>query len=116
MSAGGHRRVKLRGVLERTASTAEVRSDGALVVELYDFSPNAHAWFGNDVAFLLTVAAGEKDAMLSKLTAGRDVGPGSDADDLLLALIEERFSDYYAVKRWLEAHAIPFETEFDARA
>src|SRR5690606_30042714 len=59
LSAGGHRRVKLRGLLERTASTVEVRSDGALVVELYDFSPNAHAWFGNDVAFLLTVAAGE---------------------------------------------------------
>jgi hypothetical protein len=44
------KRMKLKGVLERTASFIEVKGDGSLVVELYDFSDKAEEWFGNDVA------------------------------------------------------------------
>ena len=49
------KRVKLKGVLERTASSVEIKGDGSLVVEVYDFSDDAEQWFGNDVAFLLKV-------------------------------------------------------------
>ena len=35
------KRVKLKGVLEGTASSVEIKGDGSLVVEVYDFSDEA---------------------------------------------------------------------------
>ena len=115
--ADAAKRVKLKGVLERTASSAEIRSDGSLVIELYDFSGEAEMRFGNDVAFLLTITADDKGRMLSRLMAGRGEGPGvPDGDELLLRLIRERFADYYAVKQWLDESQIPYQKEFDSWA
>ena len=109
--------VKLKGVLNRTASSAEIKSDGSLVVELYDFSSEAENWFGNDVAFLLKVSSGDKSKVLSCLTAGQDQMAGPlDRDELLLRLLRERFADYYAVKQWLEENKIPYQKEFDSWA
>lgn len=65
------KRVKLKGVLERTASSVEIKGDGSLVVEVYDFSDDAEQWFGNDVAFLLKVSSADKSRMLSWLMAGQ---------------------------------------------
>lgn len=65
------KRVKLKGVLERTASSIEIKGDGSLVVEVYDFSDEAEQWFGNDVAFLLKVSSADKSRMLSCLMAGQ---------------------------------------------
>jgi hypothetical protein len=64
------KRVKLKGVLERAASSVEIKGDGSLVVEVYDFSDEAEQWFGNDVAFLLKVSSADKSRMLSWLMAG----------------------------------------------
>ncbi len=99
-------RVKLRGVLERTASWAYVDGRGELVVELYDFSPDAHTWLGNDVAFLLHVAAADKARVIAELGGAGD-------DGALLRLLRERFEDYYAVKEWFDQHAIPYRREFE---
>jgi hypothetical protein len=106
--------VKLKGVLEGTASSAEIKSDGSLVVELYDFSDEAEKWLGNDVAFLLKVSSDDKGRLLSCLMAGQNQMVGSlDRDELLLRLLQERFADYYAVKQWLEENRIPYQKEFD---
>ena len=111
------KRVKLKGVLERTASSAEIKSDGSVVIELYDFSNEAEKWLGNDVAFLLKVSSGDKSRMLSCLTKGQNQLAGSlDRDELLLQLLKERFADYYAVKQWLEENKIPYQKEFDSWA
>jgi hypothetical protein len=106
------KRVKLRGGLARTASWAIVGDDGGLVIELYDFSAEAHTWLGNDVAFLLHLDAAAKDAALVRLFGG---APASDADRdaLLLRLIAERFDDYYAVQRWLTDQGIAFRKQFE---
>jgi hypothetical protein len=109
----GQRRVALRNVLAQTASSAVIEADGSLVVELYDFSAEAHRWLGNDVAFLLRLGAPEKARMLARLLTAQGSPDGADADELLLRLVRERFADYYDVKQWLEAEGIPFGHEFE---
>jgi hypothetical protein len=107
-------RVELRGVLDHTASSARIADDGSLIVELYDFSAEAEKWLGNDVAFLLHVAAADKGHMLS-LLLGEDSATVREAGDdaTLLQLLRERFDDYYAVKEWLDGQGIGYRKEFE---
>jgi hypothetical protein len=107
------KRVKLRGVLAQTASSAAIAEDGGLVVELYDFSDAAQKWLGNDVAFLLKLGAAEKAEMLTRLLAPERSQCAPDRDALLLQLLAERFDDYYDVERWLNDEGITFRKEFD---
>lgn len=109
----GEKRVKLRGVLAQTASSAAIADDGSLVVELYDFSDAAQKWLGNDVAFLLKLDSAAKDAALARLLSGEPPPTGSDRDALVLRLVAERFADYYDVERWLRDQDIPFRKEFE---
>jgi hypothetical protein len=107
------RRVTLRGVLAQTASSAAIRADGSLVVELYDFSDEAQKWLGNDVAFLLELGAAEKAQALARLASAQELSGAADPDGLLLQLLQTRFADYYDVKQWLEEQNIPFRKEFE---
>ena len=107
------KRVKLRGVLAHTASSAAIDGDGNLIVELYDFSAEAHHWLGNDVAFLLELGPAAKDAALRRLSGGQDAKNASDPDAQLLQLVAERFDDYYAVEQWLTEQGIPFRKQFE---
>ena len=107
------KRVKLRGILAQTASSATIGADGGLVVELYDFSDAAQRCLGNDVAFLLEIGAADKGAVLARLLGGQPSPNGSDRDALLLQLVVERFDDYYAVEQWLNDEGIPFRKEFE---
>jgi hypothetical protein len=109
--------VDLKGGLEHTASSAQIKSDGSLVVQLYDFSSEAEKWFGNEVAFLLKVSPSDKGKMLSCLLGGqKQMVDESQEDDLLLQLLKERFTDYHDVKQWMEENEIPYEKEFDSWA
>lgn len=107
------KRVRLRGVLAQTASWVTVADDGGLVVELYDFSACAHTLLGNDVAFLLKVDAADKDEMAARLLAQAQPANAPERDERLLHFVQERFADYYDVKRWLEDNGIPFHKEFE---
>jgi hypothetical protein len=107
-------RVRLRGGLERTASSAEIDDGGRLVVECFDFSEDARDYFGNDVAFTLTVEAEVKPLLLDRL--GVVPPPDGSADDALLAALAARFDGYFSVKQWLEAEGIAFADAFDPRA
>jgi hypothetical protein len=109
-------RVKLAGGYEHSANWAEIRADGSLVIELFDFSPEAHDWLGNDVAYFLIVAPPDKAAVLQRLAseAGKSCKAGDDQQ--LLKLIHARFPDYFAVKKWLAESGIPFTKDFDGRA
>ena len=107
------KRVKLRGILAQTASSAAIGEDGTFVVELYDFSDEAQRMLGNDVAFLLELGPAEKDAALRRLSGGLDAANASDRDALLLQLVAERFDDYYAVEQWLNEQGIPFRKQFE---
>ena len=84
-------RVDLKPNQEKTAQSVTIREDGSLTTEFYDFSPDAHRMLGNDVAWGVRVASDNKD-------------------DLLLALLVERFPSVLQIKPWPEEHAIPFES------
>lgn len=55
--------VDLKGSFKHTTSSAQIKSDGSLVIELYDFSSEAEKWLGNEVAFLLKVLPCDKSKM-----------------------------------------------------
>jgi hypothetical protein len=107
------KRVKLRGVLAQTVSWAAIDDDENVVIELYDFSAEAHRWLGNDVAFLLRLDPAAKDEASKRLLPDGGAASVSERDDLLLRAIQARFDDYYAVLEWLEEQAIPFRKEFE---
>ena len=109
--------VKLRGGLPHTSSSAEIRADGSLVIEWYDFSDEAQSSMGGDVAFFVIVAPANKITVLERLTGEAAPSLCSEhLDQKLLTLIQERFEDYISVKRWLEASFIPYEKDFDGHA
>jgi len=106
-------RVKLRGILAHTASWAMIGADGGLVIELYDFSAEAHRWLGNDVAFLLKIGVADKAEALRRLRTAGHFADAYDGDAALLQLVAQRFDDYYDVERWLNEQGIPFRKEFE---
>lgn len=107
--------VKLSGGAPETVTFVYGNSEGYLVIELYDHSSEAEERFGNDVAFLMHIAAEHKPRIWALLRgAGRSPSSGSDAE--LFAAFQERFSDYYEVQHRLDANDIPYRREFDSRA
>ncbi|MBK6780549.1 MAG: hypothetical protein IPI38_07580 [Gemmatimonadetes bacterium] len=109
--------VRLRGILPQTASSASVRPDGSLVVEIFDWSTEAEQWLGREAAYFMILAPPEKDRVLATLLreAG-DGAPEGEADHRLLDLVQQRFADYYEAKRWLDAAGIPYAKDFDGMA
>jgi hypothetical protein len=73
----------------------------------------AEDWFGNDVAFSVTVAAGEHARMLALMSVDGSAGVCAIEDNALPATLVARFASYFEVKAWLETHGVPFATEFD---
>jgi hypothetical protein len=106
-------RVKLKGVLDRTSSSVYAGENASLVIEHFDFSSAAENSFGSDVAFLLHVESKHK-TRIRRLLRTQSTRPARTGDDKeLFALMKKHFSDYFAVKEWLDEHKIPYRSEFD---
>jgi len=117
MDNGQQKRVRLKGGPEHTASSVEIRDDGSLVVEFYDYSDQAERCFGNDVAYMLFVDAREAAMMLPLLSNEQaDAEHPKDPRALLLQLLSHHFDNYFELKDWLETNEISFRKEFDSRA
>ena len=71
--------MKLR--MGKTTTTVTIAADGALVIECFDFSDEAHDHLGSDVAFTATVAAEDKAKVLALLVAEAQVPPEEPLDD-----------------------------------
>jgi len=104
-------RVKLRGGPEGSVSWVYLTEGGDLVVECFDYSEEANDHFGNDVAFLVTVAATDKARVFERLG-----GEGMCSDAALVALVEARFASYFEARRWLDDEGVQYQHEFDAWA
>jgi hypothetical protein len=100
--------VRLKGVLEKTASWARVLHDERIELEYYDFSSSAQEWFGNDVAWMYHIEASEKARLFTLLAV-------ADDESMLQALVT-KFGDVKQVKEWLRANHIAFREEFDSWA
>ncbi len=111
------KRMPLTSGPQHSSSSIEIRDDGTLLVEFYDFSDEAEKWFGNDVAYLLIVSAGEKNkiaALLKKQTTLKE--DARDRDEMLLRLMQERFGSYFEVKEWFTENGIEYKKEFNSWA
>ncbi len=117
MSDAPELRVRLTGCLPDTASSASIRPNGSLVIEIYDWSAEAEQWLGREAAYFMIVAAEHKGRILAHLVPEDEtVSTTTGIDHRLLTVLQQRFIDYYAVKQWLEATGIPFEKDFDGWA
>ena len=106
--------VKLRGILQGTASWARVFDDGRLELEYYDYSSSAQDWFGNDVAWMYYIDPSEKPRLLTLLSV-RTGKPVAD-DQAMLDALAEGFGDVKQVRDWLKENQLPFREEFDSWA
>jgi hypothetical protein len=107
--------MKLASGFPGTASFVYGGPHDSLVIEFYDYSPHAESCFGNDVAFLIHVDAEHKSQVVS-LLRGPGQPPTNGGDEELLSLLQDRFRDYFEVKRWLDENGIPYRRTFDGRA
>ena len=88
-----------------------------MIIEFYDHSEEAQTALGNDVAYLLTIAAADSDTVLYRLLdANPTIQANTDIDGLLLRLIKEQFTSYFDLKQWLEDEDIPFARTFNGWA
>ncbi len=109
--------VKLNTHLMHTETWARIEQDGRLVIEFYDYSDQAEAAFGNDVAYLLVVALEDKLLILSTLESDNSLSCAeADPDVRLLSLLQQRFDSYFLIQEWFQANAIPFKKIFDGWA
>ena len=99
-------KTKLTGGPEKTVTWIWLDAEGGqLHVEYYDFSEDAQRFFGNDIAYTLTVK--EMDKLFS--AAKRD-------ETSLMDLLQENFKSYFGIKRWLEENGIGFSIETESWA
>ena len=78
---------------------------GQLKVEYYDFSEPAQKFFGNDIAWTITV----NDMHKLYSTVNRD-------ETSLIPWMEQYFKSYFGIKQWLEEHGIDFSIERESWA
>ena len=78
---------------------------GQLKVEYYDFSEPAHKFFGNDIAWTITVH--EMDKLYSTVNKN---------EISIIPWMEQYFKSYFGIKQWLEENGIGFSIERESWA
>jgi len=97
-------KTKLTGGPEKTVTWIWLEA-GQLNVEYYDFSEEAQRFFGNDIAYTLTVTE------MSKLYSDT-----KQTESLLIQWMTENFKSYFGIKQWLEENKISFTVEIESHA
>lgn len=97
-------KVKLAGGLEQTVTWVWLENV-QLKVEYYDFSEDAQRFFGNDIAYTLTVTEMDKLYLITKLDEAK-----------VIQWFVENFKTYFAIKKWLEENNIGFNVEIESHA
>lgn len=98
------KKVKLSSAPDKTATWIWLE-DGELKVEYYDFSKQAHTFFGNDIAWIITVSDMEKlFSIVNKEEA------------TLISWMEGNFKSYFDIKQWLEENGIEFRIKRESWA
>ena len=97
-------KIKLNGGPDKTATWLWL--EGSLLkVEYYDFSEEAQRFFGNDIAYTLTVID------MDKLYASTNQNGSS-----ILAWLTENFKSYFSIKQWLAESGVGFSIETESWA
>ena len=106
--------VRLRGILDQSASWARILDGGALELEFFDYSSEAHSSLGNDVAWTYRVEACEKARVCHLLAAAG--GTPVEGDPAMLDAIVKMFGDTWRVRDWLKQQSVPYTETFDSWA
>lgn len=97
-------KVKLAGGPDKSATWIWLE-EGRLRVEYYDFSEPAHTFFGNDIAWIMTVP-----------DMGRLYATVNQSKETLIPWMEQYFRSYFGIKQWLEENGIDFNIERESWA
>jgi len=106
--------VRLKGILDGTASWARILEDGSIELEFFDHSAEAQSSMGNDVAWMYRVDPAEKPRIRELLAA--QSGWTIEDDRAMLNAIAAMFGDTWRVRDWLKERSIPYREEFDSWA
>jgi hypothetical protein len=100
-------KVRLAGGPEKTVTWIwlDPETGSQLKVEYYDFSAPAHKFFGNDIAWTITVH--EMDKLYSIVNQN---------ETSIIPWMEQYFRSYFGIKQWLEENGIEFSIERESRA
>jgi len=99
-------KVKLTGGPDQTVTWIWLDpAGGQLKVEYYDFSEPAHKFFGNDIAWTITVQG--MDKLFSTINQN---------ETTLIPWMEQYFKSYFGIKQWLEENGIDFSIERESWA
>ena len=100
-------KVRLSGGPDKTVTWIwlDPETGGQLNVEYYDFSEPAQKFFGNDIAWTITVNN------MDKLYATVDQNEAS-----IIPWMEQYFTSYFGIKQWLEENGIDFSIERESWA
>lgn len=108
------RKVKLKPPWSGSSATAYIAPDGALELDLYDFSDEAQSSLGNDVAWTWRTPAHEKPRVYESLAA--QFGQPVRGDGEMLGLFVLGFENIHKVRDWLRAEGFTVEEKFDGWA
>lgn len=102
--------LKLASPWDKSAAWARVMEGGRLELELYDFSDEANAHLGNDVAWIWKVSAEDTAQAMWQL--------GVKARDYpaLLQKIRDQFPTVHKARDWFKASGFAVEELFDSWA
>ena len=99
-------KVKLSGGPDKTVTWIWLDPAGGQVkVEYYDFSEPAHKFFGNDIAWTITVHDMEK--LFSTVNQN---------ETTIIPWMEQYFKSYFGIKQWLEENKIDFSIDRESWA
>lgn len=110
------RKIQLNEILDKTSTSIALESDGSIVVDHYDFSDEAQAHFGNDVAFQLLVPLSSVELLHNVLSVSGGFRSPEEAGFRLMQVIQNRFRGYHAFQHFLQENSIPYEKKFDSWA
>ena len=97
-------KTKLSGGPEQSVTWVWMEA-GRLKVEYYDYSELAQKFFGNDIAWTITVND------MAKLYSSTNQNESS-----ILAWLTESFKSYFSIKQWLAESGIGFSIETESWA
>jgi hypothetical protein len=106
--------IRLKSPWDKSSAWARILEDGRIELELYDFSPDAQAHMGNDVAWLYRVDPVHKPR-IRELLLKRN-GSVIDNDETLLEAFAQMFPHVHAIRDWFREEQIPYEEQFDSWA
>jgi hypothetical protein len=98
-------KIQLNGGPDNSVTWIWLDPAGQLKVEYYDFSEPAQKFFGNDIAWTITV--NDMDKLYGTIHQNAAT---------LISWMERYFKSYFGIKQWLEEHEIDFSIERESWA